>query len=180
MELTEAIKTRRSIRKFKPESVSHETLEQIVAVSAYAPSWKNSQTAHYIVVEDPEKIRRIAAEAVLGFQHNTEIIAGCASLVVLVSTAKKCGYEKDGSYTTSKKDKWEMFDAGIAAQTFALAAHDQGVGTVILGIFDEAKVAEIIDLPEGQNVSALIAAGYPDMTPPSPVRKSVEELLEYR
>ena len=92
----------------------------------------------------------------------------------------RSGYEKDGSYTTSKEDRWEMFDAGIATQTFCLAAHEQGVGSVIMGIFDETKIAEVIDVPEGQQVAALIAIGYPVFEPEAPKRKEVSELLSFQ
>ena len=101
-------------------------------------------------------------------------------LIVVVTKTGICGYEKDGSYTTSKKDKWEMFDAGIASQTFMLAAHEYGVGTVTLGIFDEEILGKILELPEGDNVSALLAAGYPESAPAAPKKKSVEELLSWR
>ena len=70
-----------------------------------------------------------------------------------------------------------MFDAGIATQTFCLAAHDKGVGTVILGIFDDAKVGEIVGIPDGQTVAAVVAMGYPAFAPEMPPRKSVDDLL---
>lgn len=180
MELKEAIKERRSVRSYTDKKVSHETMEKIIDSARMAPSWKNTQTARYIVVEDEAVKNKIAEEAVLGFAHNTEIIKASASLVVLASVAKRSGYERDGSFTTAKGQGWEMFDAGIAAQTFCLAAHEEGVGSVILGIFDDAKVAEIIGLPEDQNVSALIPVGYSDKELPPVPRKSVEEILSYR
>lgn len=180
MNTQECIETRRSIRKFKPEAVSHAEIEKIVAASSFAPSWKNTQTARYIVIEDKALIQKISDEGTMNFAYNQGTLAGCSTLLVLASVAKRCGYERDGSYSTSKEDKWEMFDAGIAAQTFLLAAHDLGIGSVILGIFDEAKVREIIGLPETQNVSALIALGYPDESPAAPPRKAVEELLTYK
>ena len=92
---------------------------------------------------------------------------------------KRCGYERDGSFTTSKEDRWEMFDAGIASQTFCLAAHDAGIGTVILGIFDESKVAEAISLPEGEKVAALIVMGYPAQECEAPKRKEIADLVRY-
>jgi nitroreductase len=180
MELVEGMKTRRSIRKFKQDTVSHETVEKILETAAIVPSWKNSQTAGYVVVENRALLEQIAKEATLGFTHNEEIILGCAALVVMTAVANRCGYEKDGSYTTSKKDKWEMFDAGIAAQTFMLAAHEQGVGSVVLGIFDEDKVSEILNLPEDKHVSCLIPIGYPDETPAMPKKRTVEELVVYK
>lgn len=179
MELLEGIKTRRSVRSFTDEKVSRETVEKIIDSARMAPSWKNSQTARYIVVEDKEVLAKIADEATLGFEHNKEIILGAPALVILASVAKRSGYERDGSFTTSKGQGWEMFDAGIAAQTFCLAAHEAGVGSVILGIFDDAKVAELINLPENQNVSALIPIGYSDKELPAVPRKEVADLLTF-
>lgn len=179
MEVMECIKTRRSCRKFKEEPVKHEVLEAIIEAAAYAPSWKNTQITRYIVVEDKAKIQKIAEECVLGFEYNTKTILNCAALVVMTVVKNRSGYEKDGSYTTSKGDRWEMFDAGIAAQTFCLAAHEQGVGSVIMGIFDEAKLAEVVAVPEGQQVAALVAIGYPVFQPEAPKRKEVSELLSF-
>ena len=51
-EVLNAIKTRRTIRKFTEDPVSHEVIEKIVEASAYAPSWKNTQTARYIIIEE--------------------------------------------------------------------------------------------------------------------------------
>lgn len=162
------------------QPVSHEVIEKIVETSAYAPSWKNTQTARYIIIEETALKDRIAREAVMGFEWNTGIILGAPVLVVLASVPGKSGYEKDGAYSTSKKDKWEMFDAGIAAQTFQLAAHECGIGSVVMGIFDEVKVKELLCLDDTLNVSALIAIGHPAIQPTAPARKPVQELLQYR
>lgn len=180
MQTLDAIKSRRTIRKFTEEAVSHEVIEKIVEAVSYAPSWKNTQTARYIIIEETALKNRIAKEAVMGFDWNTGIILGAPVLVVLASVSGRSGYEKDGSYSTSKKDKWEMFDAGIAAQTFMLAAHEYGIGSVTMGIFDEAKVKELLGLDDSLNVSALIAIGHPAVTPSVPARKSVQELIQYR
>lgn len=180
METMNCIKTRRSCRKFTEEKLSHEVVEKIVAAAAYAPSWKNTQISRYSVIEDKALIEKIANEGVMGFEYNTKTISRCAALAVVSMVTGRCGYERDGSFSTSKGDRWQMFDAGIATQTFCLAAHDLGVGTVILGIFDEDKVAEIIGLPEGQQVAALVAMGYPAIEPEAPARKSVEELLSFQ
>ena len=72
-----------------------------------------------------------------------------------------------------------MFDAGIATQTFCLAAYEYGVGSVIMGIFDAEKVAELLNIPENEVVVALVSIGYPDEEPAAPKRKSVEELLTF-
>ncbi|MDO5491744.1 MAG: nitroreductase family protein, partial [Bacillota bacterium] len=63
---------------------------------------------------------------------------------------------------------------------FCLAACNAGLGTVMMGIYNEAEVTEILKLPEGQIVSCLIALGYPAVGPDAPKRKDVDELLSFR
>lgn len=179
METLQCTETRRSIRKFKPQQVEQETVREIVAAAAYAPSWKNTQVTRYTIVENADIKAKIAEEATLGFEHNKGIINGAPALVVVTMVHGRSGFERDGSYTTSKEDRWEVFDAGLATQTFSLAAHDKGLGCVILGIFDENKVAEIIGLDEGQKVAALVAMGYADEAPEAPKRKSVDDLVKF-
>lgn len=179
MEAIECIKTRRSIRKFTNEMIPHEVVEEIVSVASYAPSWKNTQITRYIVVEDAAKKSAIAKDCVLGFEYNSNTIEAAPALVVVTMVKNRSGYERDGSYTTSKEDRWEMFDAGIASQTFCLAAHEKGLGSVIMGIFDEAKIEEVIPIPEGQQIAALIAIGYPAVEPEAPKRKSAAELISF-
>lgn len=180
MDAKECIEMRRSVRRYTDDLVDHETIEKIIDLARKAPSWKNSQTARYIIVEDEAKIQKIAEEAVLGFEGNMKTLQKAKQLLVLTSVAKRSGYERDGSFTTTKEDRWEMFDAGIAAQTFSLAATIYGVGSVMMGIYDEAKVKEIIEVPEGQNVSCLISFGYPKFVPDAVPRKEVADLLSYR
>jgi len=182
MDLITGIKERRSVRKFEAKKVPHELLEEIVNIAAYAPSWKNTQTARYIVVEDAEKIAALATEeCTLGFTYNIKTMSKAPALVLLTAVTGRCGYEKDGSFTTPKGDKWEMFDAGIAAQTFCLAAHEKGLGTVIMGIFDEEKVGQVVEIPEGQQLEAIIAIGYPaeGVEIAVPPRKNAETLLSF-
>lgn len=179
MNLQECIKTRRSVRRYTEEDISRETFEEIIELARMAPSWKNTQTPRYVIVKDRDIIKKICDECVLGFEYNAKTISQCNALVVLTKIDGRCGFERDGSYTTSKEDRWEMFDAGIAAQTFCLAAHEKGVGTCIMGIFDDSKVAEAINLPEGQTVTALISAGIPKFAPDPTPRKEVSELVTF-
>lgn len=179
METIECIKSRRSIRRFKEEKVDHDTIQKIIEAARMSPSWKNTQVVRYNIVEDKSILENIANNCVLDFEYNQKTISKAPQLVVISMVEKRCGYERDGSFTTSKEDRWEMYDAGIASQTFCLAAHDMGIGTVILGIFDEEKIAKEISLPEGQKVAALIAMGYPNQECEAPKRKEVEELVRY-
>lgn len=179
METIECIKNRRSIRKFGSEPADDALIRQIVSAAAYAPSWKNTQICRYTVIRSADKIREIADKGVLGFAPNSQTISGCAALVVLSYVNGRCGYERDGSFSTPKGDRWQMFDAGIAAQTFCLAAWEYGLGSVMLGIFDEGFVAGAVGLPENETVAALIAVGYPAQEPAAPKRKSADELLRF-
>jgi len=177
MNAIDCIKERRSIRKFSDKEVTADVISGVVATAAYAPSWKNSQTTRYIAVLDKEIKNRLAKECMMGFEYNIGTASGAPAMVVVTTINNRSGYERDGSATTSKGTHWQSFDAGIATQTFCLAAHEAGLGTVIMGIFDEKKVAEVVGLPEGQSVSALVAIGYAAEEPAAPRRKSAEELL---
>ena len=179
METIQAIRSRRSIRKYQQKPVSHEVIEQIVADAAYAPSWKNTQIARYIVVTDKEKKDKLADNCMLGFAYNQKTTHGAPALVVLTMIKERSGYERDGSFSTPLATHWQSFDAGIAAQTFCLSAHALGLGTVIMGIYDPAEVAKVVEIPEGQEVAALIALGHPAQDPQAPARKDVDTLLRF-
>ena len=92
----------------------------------------------------------------------------------------RSGFERDGSFSTDREGGWQYYDCGIAAQTLCLAAHDLGLGTVIMGIFDRKGLEEFLQIPEDQELMALIAIGHPDGEAVAPKRKDVETLLSYR
>ena len=179
MNTIDCIKTRRSIRNYKEEQIPQDVIKEVVELARFAPSWKNTQIARYYVVQTPELKQKIAESCVMGFTYNTGTLTKAPALVVVAYVEKRSGFERDGSCTTSKGSDWEMFDAGIATQTFCLAANEKGLGTCIMGIFDDAAVAEAINLPEGQKVGALIAVGYPAEEPAAPARKEVEQLVQF-
>lgn len=179
MTAKECLTGRRSIRNFKPDTISHELLASIIETASYSPSWKNTQTVRYIAVEGDLK-NQIAAECYSLFPGNAHAAANAPMLIVLTAIKGRCGFERDGSFSTSKKDSWQMFDAGIAAQTFCLAAWEQGLGSVIQGLYDEEKIINLLNIPDDQELIALIPVGYPDEEPVAPRRKSVDDLLLYK
>ena len=178
MNMTECIKGRRSIRKYNAERIERSVLEDIISTASFSPSWKNTQITRYIAIEDTSIIQEIADKFTPEF--NSNIIKQVSTLMAVTFIKNRCGFERDGSYSTKKGDRWQMFDVGIACQTFCLAAHEKGLGTVILGLWDEDGITELLDIPENQELAALIAIGYPADTPLAPKRKSVEDLLTYR
>ena len=175
MQTKDCILTRRSVRKFLDKPVDREMLEQVIATAAYAPSWKNTQISRYIAIEDRATLDTICRDFLPG--HNAGIVSGAPLLIAQTFVKNRCGYERDGSYTTERKDGWQYYDCGIAAQTFCLAAHDAGLGTVIMGIFPHKELGAFLNVPEDQELMALIAVGYPAEEPVAPRRKDVETLL---
>jgi len=171
MEFTKCVSGRRSIRIYKKNTVDREILEKIVATAIFSPSWKNCQAIRYTVIDNLDLKNQIADQCILGFAPNQNVIKSAPVLVIQTIIASRSGFERDGSYSTVKGDGWEMFDAGISAQTFCLSAYNEGLGTLIMGLFDESRLIELVNIPEGQKVISLIALGYPDETPTMPKRK---------
>lgn len=179
MNTIECIKTRRSIRSYNGRKVDRELLKEVVEAASFAPSWKNTQVTRYIIIDDETLKNRIANECCSGI-HNGEIIQSAPVLVVTTMVRARSGYERDGSFSTPKGKGWQMYDCGIAGQTFCLAAHEKGLSTLIMGIFDEDKAAAILEIPETQEICALIAVGYTDEIPAAPKRKTVDDLITFR
>lgn len=179
MTAKECIMGRRSIRKFKPDAIEKDVLADIIETASFCPSWKHTQIVRYIAIENPEIKNRIANGCTSMFPNNGAIMLGAPMVIAVTVIKNRCGYERDGSFTTPRKDTWQMFDAGIAAQTFCLAAHERGIGSVIIGIFDQAPIEDLLEIPEDRELVALIPIGYPDEAPAAPRRKPVEDLLSY-
>ena len=123
---------------------------------------------------------KIAAECTSAWPKNGEIIAQAPMLIAVTFLTGRSGFERDGSFSTAKGSFWQSYDAGIATQTFCLAAWDKGIGSVIMGIFDDEKAAALLNLPQGRELAALIPVGYPDEAPAAPRRKPVEDLLTFQ
>lgn len=178
MTAKECITGRRSIRQFTEQPVPHNVLADIVAAAAYAPSWKNTQITRYIAVEGEMKEQLSKCTSL--YPPNGQIISNAPMVIAVTIVKGRCGFERDGSFSTPRGDSWQMFDAGIASEAFCLAAYEQGLGTVILGLFDEAEASRLLNIPEERELVALIPIGYPAQTPAAPKRKAVEELLSYQ
>ena len=179
MDIISGITGRRSIRKYLPDKIDPGVLGEVVQAAMYAPSWKNSQTAKYYIITDEAVKQRIADEACAGFAKNQNNINSAPALVVLSTVNGIAGYDPDGTPATPKGSHWQSFDAGIAAEAFCLAAYAHGLGSLIMGIYDEEAVAKIISLPSGESVSALIAVGKAAESPSAPKRKDISETVKF-
>ncbi|MFI3305657.1 MAG: nitroreductase family protein [Rikenellaceae bacterium] len=179
MNAIEMIKGRRSVRKYKNEKVSRELMGEIVELSRWAPSWANFQVARYTVVDNDAMIREIYERGVNGFAYNMNTLKNAQGVMVLSYVKGKSGTLGDDKPASSKMStQWEMFDAGIACQTFCLAAHAKGVGTCIFGIIDDAAISEIVGLPEGETVASIITYGFEEGDHAKPTqRHEVKDIM---
>ena len=176
MDAMENILTRRSVRVYEDKPVSRETLEQVLSAAQMAPSWKHTQTPGYIVIESPEMKQKLMETLP---SYNVRNVSTAPVVIVMTTKKKRCAYERDGSFSTKKEDRWEMFDAGIACQTLCLAAWAEGLGTCIMGVYDEDQVPALLEVPEDQYVTAIVSMGYPAEQPKAPKRKPLEEKVRY-
>lgn len=179
MEARECIKGRRSIRKYSDKPVDKALIEEIVETASYAPSWKHSQTIRYIAVTGELK-HKLATECFTSFPGNGAIIDQAPWVILMTGIKGRSGLERDGSPTNRRGATWQMYDAGCAGEAFCLAAYEKGLGTVIMGIFDEDSIVKLLDIPDDRELIAITPLGYPDDAPLAPKRKAVEELLEFK
>jgi len=173
MDLMQIIKDRRSVRKFKADPVPDEFIDSILQAGQWAPSWANTQCWRFIVIRDTEIKEKLAETKGKGnpagdaIKYAPVVIAICAEL-------KQSGYYK-GEAPTIKGD-WYMFDTALAAQNMMLMIHDLRLGTVPVGLFDSARVEQILQLPESMTIVILLPIGYPDEEPKAPKRKEIGEI----
>ena len=172
METFEAIYSRRSIRVFKPQAIPRGDIARIIDAARWAPSWKNSQCARFVVIDDaPLKLK--ISDLMKG-NRSCNAVLGAPVLIAVCAELGYSGYSA-GAPATEKGD-WYMFDSALAVQNILLAAKSLGIGSVVIGLFDAPSVARVIKLPEQFTVINLIALGYPDEHPSPPVRKTLEQV----
>ncbi|MBL7126955.1 MAG: nitroreductase family protein [Dehalococcoidales bacterium] len=176
MEVLEAIRTRRSIRKYKSKPVEEKTLATVLEAARQAPSWANTQCWRFVVVRDGATKSKLSDTL---SETNPARDAVCNAPLVIVACAEmgRAGY-KSGEVTTDKGD-WFMFDVALAMQNLVLAAHSLGLGTVYVGLFDAKKAASILSVPEGYCAVAITPLGYPDEIKEARSRKELDEIVHY-
>jgi len=185
MEVIEAIKTRRSIRKYKTTPVDEKTVEQVLEAARWAPSWTNTQCWRFIVVRDSNVKAQLANTLIKVERGDTLVdnpsIEAIRSAPVVIVACAELG--KTGCYhgepATDKGDFWYMFDVALAVQNLMLAAHSQGLATVPVGLFDAKKAASILKVPDGLCVVEMTPLGYPDQEPKARPRKELSEIVSY-
>lgn len=157
MDTITAIMQRRSIRKYEPKPVPAEDLKMILEAGRQAPSGGNSQPWHFVVVQGDEQRRRLA-EACSGQVWMAD--AGAIIVGLGKPSANEDGYS---------------VDVAIAMQNMVIAATALGYGTCWIGDFKEAQVKELLGIPDGLPIVALMPVGTPAEKPDARPRMAMSD-----
>lgn len=141
MDVFEAIEKRKSIRNYEPRPVPKAKLLKILEAARLAPSARNIQHRHFIVVTDLAKRKALSAGVFAKFLIQAPMVIAA------------CGDEK-------KSSKWYAVDVAIAVENMVLAATGEGLGTCWIGSYDENQVKELLKIPKNLRVVVLLAVGY--------------------
>jgi nitroreductase len=151
-----AIADRRSNRGYKPDQITKEQLDAILAAAEQAPSARNSQPWHFSVVQNQDIIKEVNDEANSILERTDDIFYNAPTVIFI---------------SRNKEAKWGFHDCGIAVQNIALAAHSLGLGSVILGLPDAAFTGprashfnKLLKFPEGHIFAIAISIGIPTAT----------------
>lgn len=149
METTEAIRTRRSVRRYQDIPVSRDTIEALLEAAIHAPSAMNKQCWRFVVVTDKEKIIQLSKCQVIinGW------IKDAPAVIVVCADPKESTNMNDLPYY--------MWDAALAMHNLVLAATDMGLGTCYLAAYKEEKVKELLKIPENLRVVCMTPLGHP-------------------
>lgn len=174
MDFQELVLKRQSTRKYLTDAVDRKLVEKCLEAARLAPSACNSQPWRFIVVDDREKIK-VMGEAAAGLGMNG--FAAGVPVIVAVVLEKMNFTAKVGSMLKNKD--YCMLDVGIAVEHFCLQAAEEGLGTCILGWFDEKKVARLLGIPKGKRIPLLITLGHPDCDIRKKIRKPMEGISSW-
>ena len=166
MDIFEVIKTRRSVRSYKPALVPEDKLTRILEAARLAPSACNFQNWKFVVVKDEGKRRKLAeAAANQNFVGEAPVVIAAVSL----NPGHMMGCEVP-TYAV---------DLAIAVDHMTLQAVEEGLGTCWIGAFSQERVKEILGIPGQYKVVALLPLGFPNDSPGPKDRKSLEEIVGY-
>ncbi len=166
MDVSEAIRKRRSVRKYQARKIENDKLDRVLEAGRLAPSARNLQEWKFIVVRDGSRRKRLA-EAAKGQTFVGEapvVIAACATVTDYVMTCGQLTYP---------------IDLAIAVEHMVLQAAAEGLGTCWIGAFYEEEVKKVLNIPPEVRVVALLPIGYPDESPSPRPRKEMKEIVAF-
>ncbi|HIE24005.1 MAG TPA: nitroreductase [Candidatus Korarchaeota archaeon] len=160
MSLIDVILSRRSIRKYERKDIPQDILNKILEAGRQAPSARNIQPWHFIVITDEKIKEKLSQGRYNWFIREAPVtIVGCADL--------------------NSSRKWAVIDTTIALQNMVIAAWALGIGSCWIGDFVEDEVKELLNIPSDWKVVALISFGYPAEDPPRREKKILEEIVSF-
>ncbi|GAX91750.1 nitroreductase family protein [Effusibacillus lacus] len=168
MNVLDAIKIRRSIRSFERRSLPPEVIQSIEDAILHSPSGSNAQESHFVIVQDPDQIRRIKRFA--------QGLSGDPAAVVVLCTNKEEALARGGLDTA---EVLRFVNLGIAAAYILLTASSLEVGSCPARSFHQKAIKEILGLPEGIEPELLISLGYSNQPPRPKSSKPVREVISY-
>ena len=177
MEFDEAVKGRRSIRKYTRRRIENSVLEEILDLARYAPSSMNGQPWTFAVVRDEETKRKLVEIKnkycpIEKQEYRADFLLNASAIVVVcVDKEKSCDREIENGV--------------LAAANLLLAAHARGLGSVYMSAYrkDEPAVSreirEILGIPPRIDPISILPLGYPDETPEPKNMESIHGLVSY-
>jgi nitroreductase len=175
-EFLKLVNQRQSERKYHGTAVEEEKLSRCLEAARMAPSACNAQPWTFIVVNDPDIKNSIAAQTsgrLIPINHFTRQ----APVHVVIVMEKPNFTSAFGGIVKDKQ--YSLMDVGIAAAHFCLQAASEGLGTCMIGWFNEQKVREILNIPKNRRVMLIITVGYPAGKKRLKKRKNPEEVFRY-
>jgi nitroreductase len=166
MEFYEVLRTRRSIRKYKPAPVEEEKIDRMLEAVRLAPSAKNIQPWHFIVVKE-DAVRRALGEA-----YPREWFWEAPVIICVCGEPAKAWVRRDGK-------SYLDVDAAIAFEHLILAAAAEGLATCWIGAFDAAAVKRVLELPDGVEPIAMTPLGYADAEPRPLERRTIADFVRH-
>ena len=196
MELSDVIASRRSIRKFRQEDVSADTIRLLLDAARLAPSGSNLQPARFIVAQSPAAKETLSRYTPYKFIAKASVIfVCCADLTAMTTRDNRVGellnegvFEgvdidmNDPAATSPVLDDaavkaYLSMNVAIAIEHIVLKAVDLGLGSCWLGRFDREKVKEFLSLDESIDPVVLLPVGHPDQSPKQRPRFALDKLV---
>ncbi len=178
MECLQAIKTRRSTRRYRDIDVSDDMLFQVLDAGRLAPTGGNMQPWEFIVIRNRQQIDKIIETTFTGFDRkNSRSQTWLKSAPLLIAVCMD--YKRTVARYGEMGKKIALLDTAAAVENMLLAAAALELGSCWVSGFAENELAEILAVPEHLEIIALLPLGYPVTIPASPHKFSLAELVHY-
>jgi nitroreductase len=174
--MLELIRTRQSDRSYSDKPVENEIIDRILEAGRMAPSACNTQPWKFIVVNDPELKTRLSEAASARLLGMNSFVNQAPLLLVVIR--EKANMSSRIGATVKNKD-YSLIDLGIASENICLQARAEGIGSCMIGWFDEKQVKNILGIPASKRVELIITLGYPAKELREKRRKPLKEVVSY-